>query len=341
MRKILIGSYTNKEKSGIYQYDFDEHNVKAKLVKTYDELENPSYLIVDYPSSSVYVVSETKAGAVGRYFLDDDIKLHYKESQLTKGDDPCHLARYNEELIVCNYSSGDMSIHSVKMAGKVSEEKQTIKHQGYGVNPKRQEAAHIHFVSPTPDNALISVVDLGIDAVIFYEKHQDKYIEYSRLLCEAGSGPRHLVFHKDLNLIYVVNELSSTVSVYKHEGDYKVFTLIQNISTIPDSFVENNQCAAIVMSKDFYYLYITNRGHNSVAYFSIDDVSGKLTLVNIISTEGKWPRDCALAPTQDYLFVANEHSDSVSIFKRNIFDGSIKFHSAIAVSEPTCIAFIK
>ncbi len=341
--RVLIGSYTHKNKSGIHQYRFDEENGDAVLTASYDEVENPSYLMVDPSGKMIYSVSETNGlngGSVVQYSIGEHMELNFSGFQPSYGDDPCHLFRFHDDLIVCNYSSGTAAIYPIDDQGRIFAVSQKIQHAGSSIHPERQSGPHVHFGAATPDKSYLAIVDLGIDQIIFYEPTANGYKEYSRLTCETGSGPRHFVWHPRLPQLYVVNELSSSVTVYECSGDYKTFKRLQTITTIPDGFVENNQCAAIVMSRDSRFLYLTNRGHDSIASYSIDKNTGLLALLEIKSTRGKWPRDCALSPDDAFLFAANEHSDSVTLFARNRETGLLDYRSTVAVNEPTCIVFV-
>lgn len=340
--QVIIGSYTHKEKRGIHQYRFDEKNGDFTFAASYDEVENPSYLMVDPLRKHIYCVSETggpEGGAVAQYSIDRDMVLKFEGFQPSYGDDPCHLFRFHDDLIVCNYSSGTVAAYPIDDQGRIAQVSQKIQHTGSSSHPERQAGPHVHFAAATPNKSYLAIVDLGIDQIIFYEPTEEGYKEYSRLICEAGSGPRHFVWHPQLPQLYVVNELSSSVTVYECSGDYKTFTRLQTIATIPSGFEENNQCAAIVMSRDSRFLYLTNRGHDSIASYSVDDSTGLLTLLEIKSTQGKWPRDCALSPDDAFLFAANEHSDCVTLFARDRETGLLDYRSTINVDEPTCIVF--
>lgn len=345
MIHVLIGSYTHRAKTGIYQGILDEKTGEFQLVKAYEGIENPSYLLADGDQDHVYAVSETQGGfggAVVGYKIEREhsFSLCLEAQQLSHGDDPCHLAKFGGNLIVSNYTSGNFSSYPIDGKGRQQEVAQSIQHKGKGPHESRQEGAHVHFSALTPDRTLLAVVDLGLDQVCFYSMQQEGFSLFSTLQCTPGAGPRHLAFHPRLPLIYIVNELNSTAAVYRHDETYTAFECLQTISTIPEDFSENNQCAAIVMSRDAKYIYISNRGHDSIAVFAIDGSSGQLSLIELTGAGGRWPRDCALTPDGRYLFVANEWSDDLALFERSASDGTLKEVSSYKVSEPTCVIFV-
>lgn len=199
----------------------------------------------------------------------------------------------------------------------------------------------MHYAGFSPDEKYVVVVDLGNDTVKTYHDLDGILQEASNLAVKAGSGPRHLTFHPNGKYAYVMTELSSEVIVLEYHEDSGGFTELDYISTIPADFTENNQGSAIHISADGGFVYATNRGHNSIAIFSVDQMSGTLTFVDRTSTEGDWPRDFCLDPTENYLLAANQHSSTLTLFARDQETGKlILLQKNISVPDPVCVKFL-
>ncbi len=154
-----------------------------------------------------------------------------------------------------------------------------------------------------------------------------------------GSGPRHLEFHPlNPSIAYVMTEFSSEVIVLSYENG--TFSEIQSISTLPSEFTENNQGSAIHVSSDGKFVYAGNRGHNSIAVFEVNQENGHVQFVELVSTEGDWPRDFALDPTGKFLIASNQNSSNLVLFERNSETGKLTLlQNDIAVPNPVCIKF--
>ena len=184
-------------------------------------------------------------------------------------------------------------------------------------------------------------VDLGIDKIITYEVKDSTLTEVNRLSVNPGSGPRHITFHPNGKYAYVMTELSSEVIVLTYNPAEGSFTELQYISAVPEEFDENNQGSAIHISSDGRFVYAGNRGHNSIAVYSVDQSSGQLTFVEHTSTEGNWPRDFVLDPTEKFLVATNEKSHNLVLFSRDESTGKLTLlQSDVAVPEPVCVKFL-
>jgi 6-phosphogluconolactonase len=158
---------------------------------------------------------------------------------------------------------------------------------------------------------------------------------------KGGSGPRHLAYHPNKNLAYIMTEFSSEVIVLTYHPENGHFTEKQYISTIPDDFNENNQGSAIHISSDGRFVYAGNRGHNSIAIFAVNEETGELSFVDRVSTEGDWPRDFVLDPTEKFIVASNQESNNLVIYARDTNSGKLKLlQSDIEVSMPVCVKFL-
>lgn len=364
-----VGTYTYGESEGIYIFSLDTSTGRFEPIGVSKKLENPSYLAISKDSKYLYTVMETdefngeKGGAVGSFLINRETgKLEFLNCQPTRGRAPCHISndRENKYLFAANYREGTVSVFPINPDGSISPASDIIYHEGCGPNKERQEKPHVHYVTLTPEEKYLCAVDLGIDKVIIYELDKEKVrlipVKELSPKIKPGSGPRHMTFHPDGRFAYVINELSSDIAVFKYHSpcssskyDFShnssrnyIFEEIQYISTLPEEYKDINYCAAIHVSSDGKYLYASNRGHDSIAIFKIDNCSGKLELISHTPTGGKFPRDFAIDPTGNFLFAANQNSDSIVSFKILPESGKLEQLDYITnVPAPVCIKFAK
>jgi 6-phosphogluconolactonase len=344
MIKGYIGTYTNGDSKGIYSFELDPSAGKITDVKVAARLENPTYLSVSKDHRFLYsVAKEGVNGGVAAFSIDEESGvLELLNSVVEAGSPPCHVSIDSEQRIVfsTNYHKGTVESYLINQeSGSISPTASVVKHEGHGPDP-RQEKAHTHFAEMTPDEKYLAVCELGCDLLIsYYVRENGELVEVNRLPLRPGSGPRHLTFHPiNKSFAYLMTEFSSEIIVLSYKDGN--FSEIQYISTLPDDFIENNQGSAIHMSSDGQFVYAGNRGHNSIAIFVVDQKTGKLQFVERVSTEGDWPRDFALDPTENYLIASNQNSSNLVLFERNIKTGKLKLlQNNITVPNPVCIKF--
>src|SRR5690606_4242642 len=215
-----------------------------------------------------------------------------------------------------------------------------VAHEGSGPH-ERQEKPHTHFSGFTPDEKYVVAVDLGIDQLITYEIQEEGLKEVTRLSVKPGSGPRHIAFHPNGKHAYIMTELSNEVIALSYDSNNGSFTELQYISTIPGDFTDNSQGSAIHISKDGKFVYVSNRGHNSIAVFQVDETSGNLTLVERVSSGGDWPRDFVFDPTEKFLVGSNQESSNLVLYSRDSDTGKLTLlDSDITVPYPVCVKFL-
>lgn len=319
---LFIGTYTENTKSdGIYFCLFDTEQGKIEKKNLAAEISNPSYLIFDENRNVIFSVSETSdfsghiGGSVSSFSIQDDMQLKLIGSQPTLGKAPCHLclSRDGKTLFAANYAQGSLSIFPVSPEGMIEPLIQTVQHEGNGPNQKRQEQAHVHFASSVDKG--VCVADLGMDKIFWYTlsngellKESDTFTAAASISMPPGSGPRHFVFHPIFPLLYIVQELSNQViSVQLDKNGYPL-EINQIISTLPETFQGDSTCAAIRINKEGTLLFVSNRGHDSVAVYRIDN-HGMMTKTGIYSCGGETPRDICLSPDEKWLLCANQSGE--------------------------------
>lgn len=352
-RLIYVGTYTNGKSKGIYGLYIDLKTGQLEQAELFAKLGNPSYLAVERNSKYLYSVLETEiingkqSGAVGSLKIDKTTgKLEPINRQTVMGATPCHVCIDNagEYLLTANYEEGFLTLFPIYSDGSIGLPLSSVYHNGSGPDIERQEGPHTHFVTFTPDEKYICAVDLGIDKIMVYRMDKETgtlipAIEPSISL-KSGSGPRHMEFHPDGSFAYLVNELSSDIIVFKYSPDYPLLSELQHISALPARYTGTNYCAAIHISPDGNFLYVSNRGHDSIAIFRIDKASGRLELIGHTNTYGNFPRDFSIDPAGKFLVVANQNSDNIVSFAIMQDSGKLEqIGCGIEVPSPVCIKF--
>lgn len=347
--QMYIGTYTGTGSKGIYVYNFDAATGKSTFLNSTDSSSNPSYLTISNDHKFLYSVNETHGDNPGRasaYALDvNDGKLTLLNSQAVNGDDPCYInvSQNNKWVITGNYSSGNVSVFPVDETGKLQPVSQLIQDSGSSVH-KNQASPHVHGAVFSKDEKYVFTPDLGVDKVMIYKFKQDQSqplvpANPSFVSTEPGTGPRHFTFHPNNKYAYLVEELKGSVSAYRYKkGHLKFF---QRITTHANGFSGEAASADIHVSPDGKFLYASNRGEeNNIAIYAIDK-KGMLSSVGHQPTGGKTPRNFAIDPSGNYLLVANQNSDNIIVFKRDIATGLLqKTGEEISIPKPVCIKFI-
>jgi 6-phosphogluconolactonase len=342
-----IGTYTKKDSKGIYSFELDTEKATITNVNVAATIDSPTYLNITEDKQFLYsVAKEGENGGVAAYSIDlPSGQLTLLNKQLTPGANPCHVNtdQRHHYLFSTNYHKGTVDSYLIEQEkGTVSPPVSTVHHTGSGPD-HRQEKAHTHYSGMTPDGRYLAAIDLGSDLLVTYSVSEEgKLSEVNRLDLPPGSGPRHLTFHPQLKTIaYLVTEFSSRVIVLNYDPDHGSFSILQSVKTIPEDFTENNQGSAIHVSSDGKFVYSGNRGHNSIAVFKTEEQTGELTYVENTSSEGDWPRDFVLDPTEKFLIVANQESNNLVLFSRDTDTGKLTLvEKDIAAPEPICLKFL-
>lgn len=341
----FVGTYTKGESKGIYSFTLNIDSKKIENVQVAGELENPTYLTISKDNQYLYsVVKEGETGGITAFSIKEDGRLTTVNSQLLAGASPCHVSvdSKNRYVFSANYHKGEVVSHLINQEnGALQSVASVINHEGRGPDP-RQDKPHTHYVGLTPDEKYLAVVDLGIDALITYAINENGTLSKVKLLpLKAGSGPRHLAFHPNGKFAYVMTEFSSEVIVLSYHQENGHFSEQQYISTLPADFSENNQGSAIHISSDGRFIYAGNRGHNSIAVFTVNQETGELRFIEHTSTEGDWPRDFAFDPSEKFVIASNQESGNLVLFSRDENSGCLSLiQSDIAVPHPVCVKFL-
>ncbi|MFO1442572.1 lactonase family protein [Bacillus sp. Bva_UNVM-123] len=342
----LIGTYTKGESKGIYSFTLDTKKGEIAEAALVAELDNPTYLALSHDNHFLYsVVKDGELGGIAAFRVNSQNgELTFINSHVSEGAPPCHVSIDNKSnyVLSANYHKGTIEAHDLNQeTGAILPPTSIIVHTGKGPD-KRQEKPHTHYAGFTPDKKFVIAVELGIDKIITYELLNGKFAQKNSLSVKPGSGPRHITFHPNGKHAFVMTEFSSEVLVLSYDQKDGSFKQLQSISTIPENFDENNQGSAIHISSDGHFVYAGNRGHNSIAIFQVNEETGMLHIIDHTSTEGDWPRDFTLDPTEKFLVASNQNSGNLVLFARDEATGKLTLlQKNIVVPEPVCVKFLK
>jgi len=352
---IYVGTYNEKDEPGIFVFEFNRGTGALELVQELGGMIAPSYLEIHPNKKSLYsvnrnsVIAEKKWGSVSSFQIDQNNgKLSHLNDQPAFGSEACHvnIDSKGRLVFVSNYSTGNLSVFPINADGSLDVISDSVQHSGKGTDPNRQGRPHVHQSVVSGDDHYLFVSDLGIDKVkvysIDYSKNTLTALPGSDGLLDGGTGPRHFTIHQNQKFAYVINELSSTVTLFSLGDTDAKLTPIQTISTIPENYKDANYCADIHIDPSGKFLYGSNRGHNSLAIFSIDQDSGKLSVIDYQSIFGEWPRNFLIDPKGEYVFVANQNSNNIVLFKIEPATGKLtKTDFEVSVPKPVCLKILE
>jgi 6-phosphogluconolactonase len=358
---LYIGTYTRREAfvngkaEGIYVYHLDLASGELTYAATIAGAGtiNPSFLTLAPDNGYLYAVNEITGGkgphgTLSAFAIDPETKkLSYLNQQSTHGLAPCYVSiepggRY---ALVANYETGSICILPVQADGRLGEATEVVQFSGTGPNPERQEGPHAHMILPGPDGRFIFAVDLGTDKVMVYrlDPERGKLVpaNFPWTALPPGTGPRHLVFHPHQSFAYVISELQSTVTTLHYNDRRGTLEAVQTISTLPDDFSGQNLGAEIQVAPSGRFVYASNRGHDSLVIYAVDQATGKLSVVGHEPTQGVGPRDFTIDPAGDLLLVANQDTDTVVTFRIDQDSGALMATGHVAsVPTPVCLQLL-
>lgn len=351
---LFVGTYTKGDSKGIYVYRFDAKSGETTSLGLAAETENPSFLAVDPSQRFLYAVNEltqykgAPSGAVTGFAIDRATgKLSALNEVASRGADPCYIAfdKTGKYVLVANYTGGNVAVFPVSNDGRLGIATAFVQHVGVGKNPERQEGPHAHWIETTADNRFAIAADLGLDELLTYRFDASKgsltpnHPPFVKV--EPGAGPRHVAFHLDGHFAYVVDELGSTINGFAFDPKKGEFHPLQTVSTLPAGFKGSNDTAEIHVHPNGKFLFASNRGHDSIVVFAVDQKTGRLTLVDHFSTQGKTPRNFEIDPTGTRLFAANQDSGTIVVFQIDPATGRLTpTGQVLHVPSPVSLRFV-
>ncbi|MDE2679807.1 MAG: lactonase family protein [Verrucomicrobiota bacterium] len=349
---VYIGTYTKTEEQGIHWLKLEMATGKLTAVGKLAGQKNPSFLAIHPNKTFLYAVNEIsnykgeKAGGVSAYSIDPKTgALTFLNQQSSKGGAPCHLVvdATGRNVLVANYTGGSVASLPISRKGRLRKASSFIQHKGSSVLKPRQAAPHGHSINVSPGNKFAVAADLGLDKVLVYgfNAKGGKLTPVGFTKVAPGAGPRHFAFHPNGKFAYVINEITLTVTAFGWDEAKGKLSELQTITTLPVERGKGMSTAEVQVHPSGKFLYGSNRGHNTIAVFSIDGKTGKLKAIQHQSTLGKTPRNFGIDPTGKFLIAANQSSGDVFTFHINQDTGELKPTShSVKVPMPVCVKFL-
>jgi 6-phosphogluconolactonase len=351
---LFVGTYTDGSSKGIYAFRFQSESGELTPLGLVAETENPTFLALSANHQFLYAVNEvsnyqnTHSGLVSGFSIDH---LHGKLTPINSvpsaGAGPCHLSvdRTGSGLFVANYGSGSAASFHLSRTGQLGAPASQFQFSGHGADPKRQKGPHCHCATVSPGNHFVLINDLGLDRIHIYrlDPATAKLTanDPAYWSSKPGAGPRHLAFHPKGEFAYSVNEMASTVDVLEWDESSGTLTGVQNISTLPSDFHGESSGAEIVVDPTGRFVYSSNRGHNSIAVFAVDQAKGTLTLVDFAMLPGREPRSFTLDPTGNWVLAGNQMIGTMSILRRDPESGKLtSTGKTVPIDKAVCLLFV-
>jgi 6-phosphogluconolactonase len=351
---FYVGTFGTGQDGGIYYCHLDVLTGEIILRGETRGIDNPAFLVIDSSNRFLYAVNEVSVsdgfsgGSVSSFVIQQENgSLTFINKQPTLGASPCYITidPADKFILATNYTGGSIIVFPVLDGGNIGRNVDFIQNRGHSVNSDRQESPHPHSIILSPDIRYAYVPDLGLDKILIYRFNRETgdlaVNAIPSIPLKPGAGPRHFTFHPNHKFAYVINELNSTITGFRYRSMNGKLTEIQTIGTLPEEFQGENFCADIHVHPNGKFLYGSNRGHNSIACYSIDQSKGKLEMIGCTSTLGDWPRNFAIDPSGQYLLAANQRSNNIVSFRINQESGILSPTGySVEISQPVCIKFM-
>ncbi len=343
---LLIGTYTSLGKSeGIYVYEFDSQN-GAMTYKSKVIIESPSYFALSKAGKFVYSVTEGKESKISALAFDSKTgNLKFLNSQPSGSNGPTYISvdAKGKYVFAANYGGGSITALPVESDGTLGPDIQDIKHEGKSIVRKKP---FVHSAIVSPDNKYVLTADLGTDKIDIYRfrpKNRPLVLSPATepfVILDPGAGPRHLTFHPNKKFLYAVTEINSKVYAFRYKKGH--LSQIQSVSMVPEGFTGPGHGADIHISGDGKFLYASTRSTlNEIAIYSIDQKSGRLSLIERQASLGRSSRTFEIDPTGNWLLSTSQASNEVIVFKRDQESGKLTpTGQKLQIDKPSFVRFV-
>ena len=347
-----IGTYTDGASEGIYGYRFDATTGALEHVSTTSAIDNPSFLDISPSGRHLYAVcadfEAMSGGLVKAYAIDSQTgELTYLNEQSSEGDGPCHISidPSGKYAMVANYGSGSVSMLPIEQGGLLGKATGFDQHEGSSVDPDRQMGPHAHSIILDANNRYAFAADLGTDKMMVYRldfaigalvPNDSPWVR-----TPPGAGPRHFDFHPNGKFAYIINEMGSSITALHYDAERGMLNEIETVPTLPEGFDGVSYCADIHVTPSGKFVYGSNRGHDSIAIFAIDQSTGALTALGHQSTMGGTPRNFVIDPSGAYMLAANQDTDNIITLRIDQQTGMLEpTGHEVTVGSPVCIKLL-
>ena len=346
--RVYVGTYTGGDSEGIYLLEFDPETGSLTHKGLAGAAENPSFLAVHPLVPVIYASAKNADGdATVAMKIDPGTGLLTPlNSQSAGGSGPCHVAVTpdGQHAAVANYGDGTVSVYPLDKEGTLGAASSFFQHAGTGPDAKRQTAPHAHSVNFDDTGRFLVVADLGIDKLMVYKREGGAFVPNSPpfVATPAGGGPRHFAFHPSRPYAYVVNEMGNTVTAFRWDVKTGTLTDIGTVPTLPEGFEGDNTTADIEVHPSGKFVFSSNRGHDSIAAFAVDQATGKLTPLGQTKSGGVRPRNFTQSPDGRFLLTAHQDTNDIFVFSIDTETGTLTATGAkVEVPSPVCLVFAK
>ncbi|MDP1562429.1 MAG: lactonase family protein [Pirellulaceae bacterium] len=350
---VFVSAFNSGDEGAIHAYRFDSATGQLKLLHRTTDVENPFFLAVSPNGRFLYSIDAPQFGGRNNEFVaayainEHDRRLTRLNRQSTRGTASCYLDvdATGKAVVVANYSTGSVAALPVLADGSLGEASSFIQHAGSSVDPKRQTGPNAHCIAISPNNRFALAADLGIDKVLIYNLNPDTATITANetqpfATLPPGSGPRHLTFHPNGNHVYLINELSNTITWFDYGAAAGTLQSRQTVSTLPPEFTGTSHTADLKITPDGRFLYGTNRGHDSIAIFRIAD-DGRLDLISIVPSLGQGPQNLLITPDGRWLLCANMPGNNLVVFAIDANTGRLTpAGEPVSLPMPSCIRWL-
>ncbi|MEO1998084.1 MAG: lactonase family protein [Planctomycetaceae bacterium] len=351
--RVYVGTYTDGASEGIYRLAMNRNTGKLTRRGVVRGVTNPSFLAIHPNRRFLYAVNEVgqfrgaASGAVSAFAIDAKTgDLRFLNQQPSGGAAPCHLVvnRKGRNVLVANYTGGSVASLPISEDGRLAPAVTFLQHTGSSVLA-RQKGPHAHSINLDDQNRFAVVADLGLDQVLVYkfDAATGKLVANTPpgIRMTAGAGPRHFDFHPNHRFAYVINEIDLTITAFAYDARRGVLKPLQTVRTLPVGTDNTGSTADVQVHRSGRFLYGSNRGHDSIVVFAIDQKTGRLTYVEHESTGGRTPRNFGLDPSGRFLLAANQSTDSIVVFRIDPATGALSATGhQVDVPSPVCIQMI-
>jgi 6-phosphogluconolactonase len=350
---VFVGTGGGKVAKGIYRFEMDAKTGALSNGELAAEASAPGFLAIHPNNKFLYAVANVNIGGKNQggviaYALDAKTgKLTKLNEQPSGGGGPCHVSvdRVGKNVLIANYGGGSANVFPIGEDGKLKDGTGFVQHKGEVADPKRQGGPHAHSINVSKDNRFAMVADLGLDRVFVYKLDADKGTltpnDPPAVATAKRAGPRHFAFHPTAPLAFVINEIDSTLSSLSYDAEKGTLKTLKTVSTLPPDFKGNTTTAEVVVHPSGKFVYGSNRGHDSIAAFRLDEKTGDLNLIGFAKEGIKTPRNFNVDPSGQFLVVGSQSGDHINVFKIDQTTGEMTpTGSSVEVGAPICIRFL-
>jgi 6-phosphogluconolactonase len=346
---LYLGTQNAPDSMGLASSRFDTEAGTLSTPSLAGSTRDPAFFAIHPDRKHLYICNTGTPGGISAFGIDRDsgaLKPLNHVGAVGRGPSHVSVDRSGRYVLNANYGGGYVEVHAIEQDGSLGRRTAFIELTGSSVHPQRQTKAYAHWFGVDPSNRFALIADLGTDRIMIYrfDAASGALVASDTPFAKVrpGSGPRHLAFHPNTRWMYAVQELSNEVIAFSWDDTRGILTELQTVSTLPADFQGPNTAAEIGVHTNGRFLYVSNRGHDSIAVFAIDPRNGHLKLLEHVSSRGKTPRYFAFDPSNRWLVVSNQEGDSVAVFRVDAESGKLAAHGEpVRLVKPMGVEFLR